>query len=172
MNFLVLADSRHSCRQFNGNPIKKSELLFIKLAIQKAPSAGNLQAYEVFTVNNEEVKDKICQASYGQDFLYNASTFLVFFAKPSISSRKYGERGTLLYSIQDATIACTYAQLAATDIGVASVWIGAFDDRKICQALDVPMSTHDPIAILALGYSSNGNLTSPEKRDNVNTQYE
>jgi nitroreductase len=175
LNFLELVDSRHSCRHFDGEPIKESQLLYIKQAILKAPSAGNLQAYEVFVVNKQPQKEELCRAALandGQLFLWGVPTFMVFFARPFVSSKKYGQRGSGLYSIQDATIACTYAQLAATDAGVASVWIGAFVDKLVCDALGLLPETHIPVAILALGYSSNENLTSPAKCNRVNTSYE
>jgi nitroreductase len=175
LNFLELVASRHSCRHFDGEPIKKLDLLYIKQAILKAPSAGNLQAYQVFVVSNQPYKEKLCRAAladHGQLFLWEVPTFLVFFAMPFVSERKYSKRGSGLYSIQDATIACTYAQLAATDAGVASVWIGAFIDKDVCDALGLFPDTHTPVAILALGYSANENLTSPAKCNRVNTSYE
>ncbi len=76
---------------------------------------------------------------------------LDFFANPSRSGRRYGSRGEQLYCIQDATIAAAFAQLAAAAQGLASVWVGAFDDatvKKVCNASE----QLKPVAILPIGY--------------------
>ena len=55
-----------------------------------------------------------------------------------------------MYSVQDATIACTYAQLAATDLGYGCVWVGAFDENSVREILDLDSSLQ-PVAILPVG---------------------
>ena len=42
-------------------------------------------------------------------------------------------RGETLCSVQDATIAATYAMLAAVDLGLSTVWLGAFDDDEVAK---------------------------------------
>jgi nitroreductase len=42
-----------------------------------------------------------------------------------------------LYCIQDATIACTYAMLAATALGLSTVWVGAFDEKIVWEGLGI-----------------------------------
>jgi nitroreductase len=56
-----------------------------------------------------------------------------------------------LYCLQDATIACTFAHLAAVALGLASVWVGAFDDEGVRQAIGVGDNLL-PVAILSIGY--------------------
>jgi nitroreductase len=56
-----------------------------------------------------------------------------------------------LYCIQDATIACTYAMLAATALGLASVWVGAFDEQAVHKIICAEPG-HRPIAMLPIGY--------------------
>jgi site-specific recombinase XerC len=51
--------------------------------------------------------------------------------KQARSAAKYRERGARLYAIQDATIACAFAMLAATALGLGTVWVGAFDDVRV-----------------------------------------
>jgi nitroreductase len=55
--------------------------------------------------------------------------------------------------VQDATIACAYAQLAATALGLATVWIGAFDEAAVRRAIDVGDDLR-PVAILPIGYAA------------------
>jgi len=58
-----------------------------------------------------------------------------------------------LYALQDATIAATYAMLAAADLGLGSVWIGAFSDEGVWQAIGSPEGSN-PVAILPIGYAA------------------
>jgi nitroreductase len=64
---------------------------------------------------------------------------------------RFGERGRGLYSVQDATIACAYAQLAATALGLGSVWVGAFDPDEVRKIVGLP-EAQQPVAILPIGY--------------------
>jgi nitroreductase len=66
---------------------------------------------------------------------------------------RYTERGETLYCVQDATIACTYAMLAATALGLGSVWVGAFDEEAVHKVIAAEPG-HRPIAMLPLGFSN------------------
>ena len=165
MNFFELIESRHSCRAFQEAVVEKEKLQLILDAIDQAPSAGNLQAYAVKVVTNNDTKEKLTSLAFGQDFIRQAPLVLVFFSVPDLSAKKYGDRGRFLYCIQDATIACTYAQLAATDLGLASCWVGAFDVWAVerCLKADWPWRA---IAMLPIGYAETP-LTSPPKVSRV-----
>ncbi len=41
--------------------------------------------------------------------------------------------------------------LKATDLGLATCWVGAFDEEKVTEAAGLP-SYLRPVAILAVGY--------------------
>jgi nitroreductase len=88
-------------------------------------------------------------ASYS--LLLEAPVVLVFCAHPARSEEKYAERGVTLYSVQDATIACAYATLAATALGLCCVWVGAFDPDKVRKIIGAP-DGQIPVSMLPLGY--------------------
>ena len=77
---------------------------------------------------------------------------LVFCAHPA-RLEKFGERGAKLYCVQDATIACAYAQLAATALGLSSAWIGRFDEDVVRRAIGASADLL-PVAILPIGYAA------------------
>jgi len=87
-----------------------------------------------------------------QSFIAESPVTLVFCANPGRAARKYGARGRDLYALQDATIAAAYAQLAATELDLATVWVGAFDTATVSAALRAP-GDWVPVAILPLGYA-------------------
>ncbi len=106
---------------------------------------------KIFAVTNREDLLALQRAAYEQEFIGQAQIALVFCAHPARSATKYGVRGETLYCVQDATIACTYAQLAATALGLATVWVGAFVDEMVSAAIGVGADLR-PVAILPIGY--------------------
>ncbi|MEM5766146.1 MAG: nitroreductase family protein [Candidatus Aenigmatarchaeota archaeon] len=151
MEFFDVIKKRHSVRSFTSRPIEESKIKEILEATNSAPSAGNLQSYKIFLIQDDEKKRELALASLAQSFVAEAPIVLVFCADPGRSGKKYSKRGKNLYSIQDATIAAAYAQLAATALGLASCWVGAFEDKEVLKILGDPEGLV-PIAIIPIGY--------------------
>jgi nitroreductase len=151
MDFFELLERRRSVRAFDSSvPLSGEALARILDCVKLAPSAGNLQSYRIVTVQSETVRRDLAQAAFGQTFVAEAPLVMVFCADGENASRKYGMRGTRLYSVQDATIACTFAMLAVTDMGFATVWVGAFDEDAVRQAVGINPSLR-PVAMLPIG---------------------
>jgi nitroreductase len=130
MEFSKLIMERKSARMFKPSPLTQKQLDAIKDAANLAPSAGNLQGYYFYLVTGKETKEKLAKAAFDQGFIAEAPAVFVFFADAAASSKKYGERGNL-YCIIDAALAAGYAQLAAADLGLGAVWVGAFKDEEV-----------------------------------------
>jgi nitroreductase len=152
MDFFKIVEDRRSMRKYAEKPVEEEKLLKILETTNKAPSAGNLQAYEIYIVRKLEQRQALVKASWDQGFLAEAPLVLVFCANPARSAMKYEERGTSLYTIQDATIACAYSQLAAKAQGLDTVWVGAFDEKAVSEILQLPANLR-PIILLPIGYA-------------------
>jgi nitroreductase len=152
MDFFELIQARRSVRVFTPKPVEASHLKAILEAAQSAPSAGNLQAYEIYLVQEEKQRQALVKAASGQEFISQAPVVLGFCANPGRAAVRYGKRGEQLYAVQDATIACTYAMLAATALGLASVWVGAFNVQAVRRALQA-REEYLPVALLPVGYA-------------------
>ena len=161
MEFLELVKQRRSVRAFARQAVEEEKLQQILRAANLAPSAGNLQAYEIYVVRGRDQRAALASAAYAQAFLLDAPVALVFCTHPSRSEPKYRDRGRRLYSLQDATIACTYAMLAAADQGLATVWVGAFSDEAVWKAIGSPEGVQ-PVAVLPIGYA--GETPAPTSR--------
>ncbi|GAB4298149.1 MAG: nitroreductase family protein [Myxococcota bacterium] len=160
MEYFALIDKRYSCRRYTGEPIDEEVIRKVASAAIVAPSAGNLQGYRIILVKSRDVIERLAKASYSQKCIAAANAVLAFVAEPKRSGMRYGKRGEELYSLQDATIAATFAHLAATDLGLGSVWVGAYDDRLVCEILGV--SPPDKVvALLPLGIPGE----APRKRE-------
>lgn len=170
MGFLDLARKRKSIRKFLSKPVEQEKIDSILEAVQLAPSAGNLQAYEIVVVKNPAVIKEIYKGYFSKSTHENVQLLMVFLADLEESGSRYGKRGRELYSIQDATIACAYAQLAATDLGLASVWVGAFDEEVVAKAVNA--GNKRPVAFLALGYAAIDPERPPRKNRAFNERLE
>ena len=163
MDFFGVVRTRRSIRKFSVKPVADTKVRRLLEAANRAPSAGNLQAYEVHVVKNARLRERLDVASGNQGVVAQAPVVLVFCAVPNRSAARYGARGEQLFCIQDATIACAYAQLAATALGLASVWIGAVQEPEVVkEALQLDGGLW-PIAFLPIGYPAESPTSKPHR---------
>lgn len=158
LNFFDLIGTRHSIRAYKGEALNDDIVDKILSAANSAPSARNLQSYKIFVVQKKEDKKKLASATHDQNFVEDASVILIFCADLT-SAKSCGIRGVELYCIQDATIACTYSQLAAHALGLSSVWVGSFDEEMIYRLFSID-SNFKPVSMLVIGFPDE----EPEKR--------
>jgi len=87
---------------------------------------------------------------------------LVFSADPVRSATRFGERGANIYALQDATIAAAYAQLAVVATGLASTWVGDFDEQRVKELLELDADLV-PVSLLSVGYPAETAELSPRR---------
>ncbi len=162
MQFFEVIDRRRSGRAYAKSPVTSRPLETILNTARLAPSAGDLQAYQIAIVEKPETKAALADAALAQHFIAEAPAVLTFCANPALSEGRYGRRGASLYCIQDATIAACYAQLAATALGLASCWVGAFDETRAANALGLPAGLR-PVAIMPIGYPAESPDRAPRR---------
>ena len=151
-DFFETVRHRHSVRKYRSDvPIEKEKLHAILEMACAAPSAGDLQSYHIFVISDPARRRQLSDIANGQTFIAEAPIALLFCSDPLRAAQKYGERGEQLYALQDATIAASYAQLAVVAAGMASTWVGYFDEEKIRQAFDLRAGLK-PVAALSVGY--------------------
>ncbi|MBP1929912.1 nitroreductase [Methanolinea mesophila] len=136
-------------RSYTGQELTPEEVEYLMDCASTAPSAGNMQAWDVVLVTDEQQKERLSAAALEQPHVRAAAALLVVTANYVRSMSRYGERG-ILYAIQDATIACTYMMLAAHAAGLVTCWVGAFEEEEVKQLLRLPVHVR-PVAILCVG---------------------
>ena len=165
MEFFDVVKKRCSIRVFSSQLVEDRKLQQILEAANQAPSAGNLQAYEIYVVRKAFQRNELAKAALNQHFIAQAPVVLVFCAHPARSEGRYFQRGVRLYSVQDASIACTFAMLAATALGLGSVWVGAFDDQSVHRVIGAPPGLL-PVAVLPVGYAAESPSSTPRRQVN------
>jgi len=162
MDLFEVIKARKSVRAYQAKDVALDQLNTILSTLLQAPSAGNLQALKVYIVRDAKRKLALAGAALNQEFLAQAPLVLVFCADRERSANRYHKRGEQLYSLQDATIAATYAQLAATALGLATCWVGAFNEDEVGKIMEVPPGQH-PIAMLPIGHAAEVPAPTPRR---------
>ena len=154
VDILSLLKSRRSIRLYQDKPVPQDLLLQILEAGRWAPSGANLQPWHFIVVTDAETRKRIGEAAR---FLFikssdveNAPVILVL----GFDTRK-GK-----YGRYDATLAGGNMMTMATSAGLGTCWIGAFDQRKVKEILEIP----DPIEVIGLitlGYPDEKAETPP-----------
>jgi nitroreductase len=103
--------NRRSQRKFEDREIEDWKLEMIFAAADTAPTAGGFQGFEIYHVKNPDVKLKLVQAANNQPYV-NAPVVLVFCMNPSRIKMNFPQHIIKKFSVQDATLAAAYAQLA------------------------------------------------------------
>ena len=161
MEILQAIKNRRSIRKFNkAKEISKDQIERLLEAARWAPSAGNLQSRFFYVVYDDKAKADLALAAFGQDFITDAA--IVFVACADLTQNRYGHRGQILYSIQDATLGIYNLWLEAQEIGLGGAWVGAFDEIAVSRILEIPKHLR-PIAILPIGYPAESPMPPPRK---------
>jgi nitroreductase len=150
---------RYSCRTYEDRPIEEEKLDCILEAARLAPSAKNLQDWRFVVVTDEETKQKLAQAANNQRFLENAGAIIVGCSVSDEVMRCSQALGPI-----DVAIALEHICLQATELGLATCWIGSFYPDKVRAILDIPDDV-TIIELMAVGYPAD--KKKEPKRHNI-----
>jgi len=150
--------TRRSTRKFAKTKIEGWMVDKILAAADTAPTAGNFQGFKVFYIKNQKTKEALVEAANNQPYV-NAPVVLVFCMDPSRVKMNFPPEILEKFSIQDATLAAAFSMLAASGLGLSSIWIGMIDEEKVKSILGTDLK---PSSILCIGY--------PEKRRSPKTR--
>jgi FMN reductase [NAD(P)H] len=153
--------NRRSQRKFEDRPVEDWKIEMIFAAADTAPTAGGFQGFEIYNVKDTKVKAELVDAANKQPYV-NSPVVLVFCMNPSRVKMNFPSELLQKFSLQDATLAAAYAQIAAHALGLRSVWIGMIDEDKVKQALSTEFV---PSSILCLGYPQK--LLDPKPKRNL-----
>lgn len=149
---LKVIKERRSVRNFQKKDIPDDLIKKLIDALIWAPSAGNLQSRKFYFVKDEKTKRDIAVAALNQNFIAEAPLVVIGCADRRIENR-YGDRGVNLYAIQDVACSIMNMMLVAFENGLGTVWVGAFRESDVFEALELPNYLR-PVAIVPIGYPS------------------
>lgn len=152
MDVTTCIEGRTSIRDFRPDSIGDDIIDKALEMANLAPSAGNLQARDFIVVRNERTKKSLKEAALDQEYVLSAPVVVVFCANLE-RIRDYGERGRTLYCLQDVAAAVENFMLYLHSVGLGTVWIGAFHEKRAGETLGLPPHVR-PVAIVPVGVPS------------------
>ncbi len=156
MSFLELAEKRYSVRSYLSKEVEREKLLQILEAGRLAPSAVNFQPVHFYVVEKEEDKKRLSEV-YKREWFLQAPVIIVACAN---HSQAWKRRDGKDHADIDVTIAVDHMVMAATDLGLGTCWICAFDAKRCHELLELPEEM-EPVVLLPIGYTES---EKPEKK--------
>jgi nitroreductase len=120
MALLPEIEKRASVRSFTEEPVTQEQLDAVLEAGRLAPSAKNRQAWRFVVIENPELRTRVQDAAFGQDYVGQAN-------------------GQLSYPV-DMGIACSFMMLQAVHEGLGTCVVTTFKEQEVKTLLTVPYS--------------------------------
>ncbi len=171
MNFLELVNRRQSARKYvPGRRIPRETLDRCLEAARLAPSACNSQPWSFVVVDEpahvRALAEEACgHAPYRMNhFALDASAIVaVVTEKMKLAARLGAQFRGVQYSLVDIGIACEHLVLQAAEDGIASCWIGWFDEGAVKRRLGIPRGRKVDM-LICLGHAADETLRPKNRK--------
>jgi len=154
MNSIEQILSRRSIRKFKDTPVSEDVLNNILEAGRRSPSATNMQPWYFVIARDQEAKEAFSFGGFNR-FTKDAA-FIV------LGLYKQSEVIIEQLSLMDVTIALQSMVIAGWVQGVGSCWMGAFDEPKLRDTLNLPADSRI-VGAIAFGIPE-GDTSQPPKK--------
>jgi nitroreductase len=132
--------ARRSIRKYKPKKLPNELLDYLLEMTRAAPSGSNRQPWELVVINDRARLKGLVPICKDQSFIGDCSAFLVGVDDPQQKWAKV-----------DLAIALDHLSLAATEAGLGTCWIGAFDQRGMAEYVGLP-SDRTVTVCMTLGY--------------------
>jgi len=147
MDFIELVKKRYSVRAYKSVGVEEEKLLKVLEAARLAPSANNRQPFQIIVTKTRRKKAKLLSI-YPRDWFVQAPLVICICG---IKDKAWVRKDNREYLDVDVAIAMDYITLAATDLGLGTCIIAAFDVVNARKILSIPDEV-EPILFTPLGY--------------------
>lgn len=147
MQFLQLILRRHSVRSYKTDPVEEDKLNQVLEAARLAPTAGNRQPFKLIVIHTPDKKAEL-RRIYDRAWFVQAPLVICACGIPDQASIRTDGKN---FCDIDVAIVMDHLILAATDLGLGTCWIGAFNPSAARNVLGLPDNVQ-PIAFTPLGY--------------------
>jgi nitroreductase len=127
---------------FAPHQVEEDKVCTIIEIIRGAALAGTIQNVDVIAVTDRQQCTRLAAAAGGQEFVACAPLVLVFCVSGTPD----------LFLQADVAIACTYARMASTALGLQAVQVSAFSPNEAAEAVRLPLGK-TILALLPIGYA-------------------
>lgn len=147
MTLNEMIDARRSVRKYKSTPLPREVLQEVLDAGRRAPSAKNQQNWHFTAVESTALRQGLVDACFGQAMVGQAPVCLVVWASED-QSMPCGQSAASV----DCSIATSFMVLKATELGLGTCWLGAFNPNLVKSMLNLPGGA-TVVAVMPLGYA-------------------
>lgn len=158
MNFIELVKARRSVRAYADTPVEDEKIAYILESARNAPSACNFQPWIFVVLRSRESRNSL-ETVYNRRWLMEAPVVIVACCDRNASWKRSDGKE---FGDIDVAIAVDHLTLAATEQGLGTCWIGAFNSLELKKKLLLPQHV-EPIALTPLGYPLHETYTKTRK---------
>jgi nitroreductase len=158
MDVLEAIKTRRSIRKYRPDPVEEEKLRIVLEAARWAPSWTNTQCWEFIVVKNPETKRRLAETllmerNPATEAVKTAPIVIVACARLGLSGFYRGEPLTDKddFFMFDVALALQNLALAAHELGLGTVHVGAFDAKKSAEILSVQKGVC-VVELMPLGY--------------------
>jgi nitroreductase len=148
MELAYLIASRYSVRAYRPVDVEPDKVEQVLEAARLAPTAANRQPVQIVVVSTEGRQDEL-KRIYRPDWFVQAPLVLCVCAVHGTGWTRQQDGKS--YDDVDAAIVMDHLILAATEAGLGTCWIGAFDPDAARDVLELPDNV-EPVVFTPLGY--------------------
>ena len=147
MDFIDLINKRYSVRSYKSSPIEDDKLLKVLNAARMAPTASNRQPFQIIVIHTMGREEELLTI-YQRDWFVQAPLVICVCGLPA---NAWIRRDNKLYLDVDIAIVTDHMILAATELGLGTCFIAAFDAVNARKVMSLPEDV-EPILLTPLGY--------------------
>ena len=148
-DFLKLAESRFSIRQFLDKPVEQEKIDALLRVAQVSPTAENKQPQKIY-ITKEEDRKKLKTVS---KYTFNAPMYFIVCCDKNKAWKQKNE--DYISTEIDGSIVTTHIILEAHDLGLGSVVVRNFETENLKKLFNIPENMV-PISLLPIGYPKEG----------------
>jgi nitroreductase len=176
VELLKAIKKRRSIRRFKPDPVEDEKIEKVLEAARQAPSWGNSQCWRFIVVRDVDIRNRLADTGFGvggpmpnraTEAMRVAPVTLVACAELGRAGYSYREPREPVtdkgdWFMFDTALAMQNMVLAATALGLGTVYIGAFDSVAAEKILGVPQG-YKVVSMTPLGYPDEDRQPRPRK---------
>ncbi|MFC1952851.1 nitroreductase family protein [Chloroflexota bacterium] len=146
MDFIQLVKKRYSVRSYKSIPVEDDKLNKILEAARLAPTGSNSQAFQLIVIHTAGREEEL-KPLYNKDW-FTQAPIIICACAVSVPDQPYNESR----QYRNIAIVMDHLIMEATDLGLGTCWIGAYDQEATRKILGIPEDAH-PVILATIGYA-------------------
>ena len=165
-DFIKLLNQRQSCRSFSDKKVEDEKIIACINAASLAPSACNTQPYHFYIAHTPESVAAVAEFAKFENlnqWVDTADAFVVITQEHADIPARIHQVTLKDFRQYDIGLAIENFCLEATELGIGTCILGAFNEEKLKEKLRIT-SCKKIALLIALGYPENNEIRTKKRK--------